>query len=68
MAAAIAGRQVFRSADEIEFEDDFAVDSDGDYVMDDEGNLLMNVPGEYVNPNDFDNFQGSPLQPARCAV
>ena len=50
MADAIAGRQVFRSADEIEFEDDFAVDSDGDYVMDDEGNLLMNVPGEYVNP------------------
>ena len=56
MAAAIAGRQVFRSADEIEFEDDFAVDSDGDYVMDDEGNLLMNVPGEYVNPNDFQGF------------
>ena len=62
---AIAGRQVFRSADEIELEDDFAVDSDGDYVMDDEGNLLMNVPGEYVNPNDFSRLS---LQPARCAV
>ena len=62
---AIAGRQVFRSADEIEFEDDFAVGSDGGYVMDDEGNLLMNIPDKYVNPN---NFQGLSLQPARCAV
>ena len=54
--AAIAGRQGFRNPDEIGFDDDFAMDSGGDYAMDENGNLFMDVPGECVNPNDFDGF------------